>query len=81
VTAAEHAALLWSSGTIPIIGHKPGAEQWDRPPGCELVAEGSLKVFALLVEVVEVGCGRTGIARLLHFDAARVGPLAAAALR
>jgi len=45
------------------------------------VTAGSLKVFALLVEVVEVGYGRTGIARLLHFDAARVGPLAAAALR
>jgi hypothetical protein len=45
-------------------------------PRCELVAAGSLKVFALLVEMVEVGYGRTGVVRLLHFDAARVGPLA-----
>ncbi len=31
---------------------------------------GSLKVFALLVEVVEVGCDRSGAAWLLHFGAA-----------
>jgi hypothetical protein len=42
------------------------------------VAAGSLKVFALLVEAVEVGCGRPGAVRLLHFDAARVDLLAAA---
>ena len=34
------------------------------------MAAGSLKVFALLVEVVEVGCGRLGAVWLLHFDAA-----------
>ncbi len=35
-----------------------------------------MKVFALLVEVVEVGCDRLGAGWLLHFGAARVDPLA-----
>jgi hypothetical protein len=35
-----------------------------------LVAAGLLKVFALLLEVVEVGCGRLGALWLLHFNAA-----------
>jgi len=33
-----------------------------------------------LVEMVEVGCGRPGAVWLLHFDAARVDPLAASPL-
>jgi hypothetical protein len=33
-----------------------------------------LKVVSLLVELVEVGCGRPGAVRLLHFGAARYVP-------
>ena len=40
------------------------------------MAAGSLKAFVLFVRMVEVGCGRQGAVWLLHFDAARLDPLA-----
>lgn len=44
------------------------------------MAAGSLRIFLLLVGMIEVGCGRPGAVWLLHFDAASFDPFAAGPL-